>query len=178
MTKLADVVSKAAPLVGSILNSVLPGSSLIVQGIGALFGLGANASQDDIANAIAANPEAYLQLQKFELEHKYDLENIMAQDRANARNMAIETTKATGKRDWIPAYLVIFLTFFAIYIFTVIVFFHQDPDDRGIVEYIAGYIFGLIGNVGALYFGISHFIKKKMQEGDSEIDLPPPAQTR
>lgn len=178
MTKLSEIVSKSAPIVGNILNAVLPGSGLIVQGIAGLFGLKSTATEDDIINSISNDPEAYVKLKQFELEHKYDLESLIIQDRNSARVNEAEVAKAQGKRDWVRPFLVISSTALFASMCYIIAFTHADNSDRDILFAMLGSLQTVwAGSIVGYYFG--GFADNKFQKKQTtEIELPPPADTR
>lgn len=179
MSDLGKIVSKAAPIVGNILNSVLPGSGFILQGLAGLFGLGSNASQEDIANAIANDPEAYVKLKQFELEHKYDLEALIVQDRNSARVNEAEVAKAQGKRDWVRPFLVISSTVLFASMCYIIAFTHADNTDRDILFAMLGSLQTVwAGSIVGYYFGGFADNKFQLKKNDKEeVELPPPADT-
>src|SRR5260221_9182842 len=106
MSTLGNIVGKAAPVVGGILNAVLPGSALIISGLSALFGI-TSGNQDDLANAIASDPNASEKLREFEITHRYDLEQIQAADRSSARDRETKIVSSTGKRDWVMEFIAV-----------------------------------------------------------------------
>ena len=100
---IKGVIGKSVPLLGSLLG----GSAGETAGSLIASALGCEAEPDVIADQLASDPEAYLKLQELELSHKEELQKLQLQeagmylaDRQSARSREIETTKATGKRDW------------------------------------------------------------------------------
>ena len=104
MSTLGNVVSKFAPIVGSALNLVLPGSGLLVSGLMSLFGVTSN-NPDELTQVISQDPNAALKLKQFEIEHQDILAKMTQADRASARDMAVATVQKTGKQDWVMHFL-------------------------------------------------------------------------
>ncbi len=100
---LAKIVAKAAPLLGLALGGIGAPIGMIVAGIASLFG-GAD-TDEDLIEKIKADPDAYLKLKEFEMQHQKDLLKITADDRNSARNKHIQHVKTLGKRDWVMDFL-------------------------------------------------------------------------
>lgn len=180
MSTLGNVVSKAAPVLGNVLNSVLPGSSLVISSLMALFGVTSN-DQDILATTIASDPNASLKLKQFELTHIEELEKIYTQDRQSARQMAIETAKATGKRDWVADFIAISIVsgFFGLCL--IVAFTKMDLSDHDIFYMLLGIFGSGFSCVLNYFYGSSvetKFHQAKEKANDSKIILPPPAETR
>jgi hypothetical protein len=113
MASLSDIVSGAAPILGKVIGSFVPGGSLIVDGLSKLFGA---TSEDDLKAKIASDPEAYLKLQAFEKAHEAEILRLLLLDKQNAREREMTYTKATGKRDNLVAILaiIVILGYFAL----------------------------------------------------------------
>jgi hypothetical protein len=178
MTKLAQIVSKSAPVLGAAMNALLPGSGLIVSGLASLFG--SSNDQQDLLSKINSDPEAALKLKQYEMDHIRDLTKMVYADIANARNREIEVTKATGSRDWTQTLIGIFivLSFFASFI--IIAFFKTEPTDHDLLYIMATQISSLAFLVVGYYFGgmISSGIHKNYVKGSSDnIILPEPRET-
>jgi len=103
VSTLAKIVSKAAPILGMALGGIGAPIGMIVSGIASLFG-GAS-DEDDLIAKIQADPNAYLKLKEFEMQHQKDLMKINADDRHSARRRHVETVKILGKRDWVMDFL-------------------------------------------------------------------------
>lgn len=103
---LKEVVSKIAPALGSVIGTLVPGGSAIVNGIASLFGADPT-NPDDIAAKIKQDPEAYLKLVQFEKEHEAEILELQLKDRQSARARELDMVKTTGKRDWVVATLAI-----------------------------------------------------------------------
>lgn len=100
---IKGVIGKGVPLLGSL----LAGSAGETAGSLIASALGCEADPDVVADTLKTDPDAYLKLQELEMNHKVELQKIQLQeaetylaDRQSARSREIETTKATGKRDW------------------------------------------------------------------------------
>ncbi len=110
---LNDIVSKSAPLIGSLLGSPLAGIG--ISWVANLFGADPMNTQD-IIDKINADPEAALKLKTLEYQHQEMLENISASnyktevdDRKSAREREI------ALNDWVPTILAVgFLINYAI----------------------------------------------------------------
>lgn len=175
MADLGKIVSASAPLLGSVLNSVLPGSGLIVSGLNALFGSDPN-KPDDLIAKIQQDAEASLKLKQFEIEHQHDLAKIIAMDRASARERDIEVTKATGKSDWIMHFLAVgsFLGTGAYLLLTIFL-------QKGWSETVWHDLLNFLMLIFSFYFGgMYKQVGSKVDNNNSNhnIVLPPPAQTR
>lgn len=170
MSTLGNIVSKVAPVLGNVLNLVLPGSSLVISGLCALFGV---TNQDDLPAAIAADPQSAEKLKEFEIAHKYDLEQIQAGDRASARDMNIQTTKATGRSDYMLHFLAFFV-FGLLGAYILIGYFFPGEFDKGVMHDLI--------NIAMLplsfYYGGMYVQARQAQLAQQNINLPPPAQIR
>lgn len=171
MSTLGNIVSKFAPVVGNVLNMVLPGSGLVVSGLMSLFGV-TSSNQDDLANAIAADPLAAEKLKEFEITHKYDLEQINATDRASARDMNIQTTKATGHTDYVMHMLAIG-SFLGCGMYLAVSVFFPKQFDVNIWHDLLNFLMLIF----SFYFG-GMYKQSQFKSQSSDLVLPPPAQTR
>lgn len=175
MDDLGKVVSKVSPILGSVLNSVLPGSGLIVSGLSTLFGADPNVP-DDLLNKIKADAESALKLKQFEMEHQNDLARILASDRESARNRDVEIAKATGRSDWIMHFLAVG-SFVGTGLYLLLTIFLQ----RGWNETVWHDLLNFLMLVFSFYFGgMYKQVGAKVDNTNSNhnIVLPPPAQTR
>jgi hypothetical protein len=112
MALFDDLVRIGAPLLGSVIGGppgLVGGVLRLVTGA---LGIPSNSSEEDIANAIQADPEAALKLRELEVSYQQYLASIRLQmdqaeyaDRASARSREVDITKATGKKDWYPSVL-------------------------------------------------------------------------
>lgn len=103
---VGNIVGRSAPILGTLLGG--PAGAAIGGLVGTL--LGTEASPDAIHQAIAADPNKALELAKYELEHKADLQRMQLQhvqsmfasevaDRDSARRREVDT------KDWTPRIL-------------------------------------------------------------------------
>ena len=179
MSTLSNVLSKSAPILSNILNLALPGSGLVLNGLMSLFGVRSN-SEDDLANTIANDPAAAEKLKEFEIAHRYDLEQIQAADRQSARTMAIETAKATGKRDWVADFIAITIVIGFLGMCLIVAFTKMDSTDHDIFYMLLGVFGSGFSCILNYFFGSSVQTKFDPNKSKSQSDvlLPPPAQTR
>jgi len=169
MSNLSNVVSKAAPVLGAVLNSVFPGSGLIVSGLMSLFGV---TSESALVEKINADPEAFFKLRQFELQHEKELLAISYADTDSARKMNIETMKATGKTDYMLHTLAILSVGLSL-IYPFFGFFYPSHFDKGVFHdllNIATFIF-------SFYFG-GMYVQSRNAKSSQQIVLPEPAKTR
>lgn len=109
-------VRAVAPAIGTVLGGPLGG--MATNALLTVFGLGPDASDEQIASAVqGATPDQLLALKKADNDFKVqmksldiDLEKIAAGDRDSSRHMQIET------KDWTPRIIAVttFLGFFAV----------------------------------------------------------------
>jgi len=121
MASLSEIVSKAAPILGAALGGFGAPIGMIVSGIASLFG-GATDENDLIAK-IKADPEAFLKLKQFEMQHEVDLLKFATEDRKSAREREASIVKSTGKRDWVNDFLSV-TPFCALMVLTIFCLFH------------------------------------------------------
>lgn len=102
---LSEIVSKYAPLLGSVIGG--PAGGAIGTLVAAQFGADPNDAAD-LVKRIEGDPEAATKLMQLQLTYWTDLVKLDNEDRANARNREIQV------RDKIPAILAIgFLLIYA-----------------------------------------------------------------
>lgn len=172
MDELGKIVGKGAPILGGVLNSFLPGSGLILNGIASLFG--ANPTDpDDILNKIKLDPDALVKLKQFEIEHAYDLLKILNADRDSARNRQVEFSKALG-RDWVMDFLAVFITVSFVGVCFVIAFANINQSERDLFYMLIGTFGAVWSSVVQFYFGGSPVTLKQK----NDLVLPQPEQTR
>ncbi len=186
MENLGKIVSASAPLLGSVLNSVLPGSGLIISGLSTLFGANPN-NTDDLIAKIQQDAESSLKLKQFEIEHQNDLAKIIATDRDSARNRQVEYAKTVG-RDWVMDFLAVFITISFVGICFIIAFANINSTEKDLFYMLIGTFGAVWSGVVQYYFGGSPlFMQKPKNQQDlgnqyppttPDIILPPPAKTR
>ena len=106
--KVVNTISGAAPLLGSLFG---PAGTAVgtVAGAGIKLiatALGVAPTKEAIAEAIVTDPNALIKLKELELNAKVELQKLSVQqlgmelaDVQSARQMNVDITKATGKRD-------------------------------------------------------------------------------
>jgi hypothetical protein len=95
---LSEIVSKYAPLLGSVIGG--PAGGAIGALVAAQFGADPK-DADDLVKRIEGDPEAANKLMQMQMTYWIDLEKLANDDRANARNREIQV------RDKLPAILAI-----------------------------------------------------------------------
>ena len=118
------IAGKGLPILGNLLGGGIgEQAGNMIAGV-----LGCEATPEKISNRLENSPELYVELKKYELENKTALQALQIQetgmylaDKQSARNREVETTKATGKRDWFlyglaAAIIVGFFTLTAIFL--------------------------------------------------------------
>ena len=176
MSTLTEVVGRISPVLGSLLGAFVPGGSLIVSGLAALFGV-SSGSQDDIAKAIAADPDAAVKLRQFELQHQDAILDAQTKIRLGAYQREAEVVKATGHRDWVVDMLAIG-TVSGFFILCLLIFFVKvDPSMAGIVNFVCGEVSSMCALVLSYFFGAT-FKSGSSVPPFSNVTLPPPGQTR
>jgi hypothetical protein len=170
MSTLGKVVSALSPIIGNVLNMVLPGSGLIISGLMALFGVKSN-DQEELATTIASDPNAAVKLREFEIEHQDILAKMGQADTASARDMNIQTTKATGKTDYVMHMLAIG-SFLGCGLYLAVSVFFPKQFDVNIWHDLLNFLMLIF----SFYFGGMY--KQSQFNTQHVVDLPPPAQTR
>jgi hypothetical protein len=161
---LKNIVSTGAPLIATALGGPLAGAAVAALSK-AIFGK-SDASQDDIANAIAANPtEMGLKIVQAENEFKENMEKLNVDmaalqysDVKDARNMAINSD---GINKLMPSILAIGVTigFFAtVYVLMVV---NIDADVKDSVYMMVGILGTAWIQVVSFFFGSSTGSREK-----------------
>lgn len=146
---LSDLVSKSAPLLGSMLGSPLAGIG--VSWIAKLFGANKENAQD-IIDKILLDPDANIKLKTLELQHKEVLENIAAKnyetevaDRKSAREREI------ALHDYVPTILAVgFLIIYAA------IQFYCVTHPASALDIISARLQDVLIMIVSYYFGSSH----------------------
>lgn len=169
--KVLELVGSAAPVVGTLLG----GSAGNAVGELVAKALGVENSPEAIENELKNNPEAYLKLKELEVSKelailKAQLENkvednrhvesskkVILDDKADARDMYVETTKVTGKRDKAVIVLagVIVIGFFAGLISLVFVHLDKGSGAYELLYMAFGALTMKFGTVVDFFFGAS-----------------------
>jgi hypothetical protein len=151
---LLSVVSRAAPMLGSVLGSPLAGVavSLISQAFGA------NPSDiESLAATVNADPEAAYKLRKLELEHVDTLEQIRAQNYTTEVSDRLDARRNAGLyKDFMRhlAYLVT-VGFFGVF---VVLFMPLAFDDgqRELLSMLVGMLVSKWQTIIDFFYGSSH----------------------
>lgn len=145
---LSDIVSKAAPLIGTALGGPLGGvaATLVANAFG-----GSASNPDDLISKINADPEYISKLKQIEYSHgeqmaKYssmDYENY-TKDTQSARNRELEYIKQTGHSDKVMVILayVVTIGFFA----TLFILFSQYVDINAEESKVLGVLVGMLSS--------------------------------
>lgn len=173
---IAGKIAGSAPLLGSILGSVVPGAGTAIGGAaGAAIKLIASAlgceATPAAANAvIEANPEAVLELQKLEMAHKIELEKLLIEqermvyaDVADARVREKAIVEKTGHSDYNLYALAWMLVvgFFALV--ATLLFKPLPPDSTGVIFLLFGSLSAAFGAVIQYFFGSSQGSRAKTE---------------
>lgn len=177
---VAGKIAGAAPMIGSLLGGPLGGAAGgLVKIIASEFGLKeSEVTPEKIDQIIQQDPEALLKFKEIELAHKVELQKLMLEekraelaDRADARAMHVDTTKATGRRDinlYILAYLYTGGFFVTIIVMLWLMLTNKIPQEvPQFVVFLLGNLFGaLTAGVGAVvqfFFGSSKSSQTKTE---------------
>jgi len=97
---LAKTVTGIAPILGGVLGGP-PGAAIggVISGIAKIFGLGDDATPDQIDQAIKTDPQAALKLRIAEMDFQLAKQDMFLKDIQDARNRQVQVERATGKRD-------------------------------------------------------------------------------
>ena len=156
-------IEAGLPLLGTILGGPLGG--LAGKAAGSLIAskLGCEETElnpDMLINALA-DPATLATLKELELSHALELESLIMQDRASARQREIEITKVTGTRD-INLYIMAWILFAGFFSLLGLLMFHTLPDDQsGVIYMLFGSLSTGFGSVVAYFFGSSKSSKEK-----------------
>ena len=163
---IAKQVIGAAPALGAALAPFTGGASagvgIAVKALGSVFGLGEDAKPEQIAQAIAVDPDAQLKLvvaeQNYKLECKRlegEAEKARLADVQSARQADTEKTKATGSRDvnlYVLAWTIIAGFFF---LMGILLFIKIPEDSTGVIFMLFGALAAGFGQVLQFFFGSS-----------------------
>lgn len=151
------LIGKGLPLLGGVMGGSV-GEKI---GTGIAGVLGCDSTPEAIETALQ-DPEKVLQLKKYEMDHKVELEQIELEetrihlaDVQSARDREIETTKATGKRDinlYVLAWTIVigFFGLMGILIFKVI-----PTANSSMLNLVVGALLGSFTTVIGYFFGSS-----------------------
>jgi hypothetical protein len=152
---LTDLVSKAAPLLGSVLGTPVAGLGIGL--IANLFGADPKDTKN-VLDKILGDPEADAKLKKLEYEHKEALETIAAanyktevDDRKSARELQSNLAQNKSLQTWVPTILAVgFLANYAAMQFYVVS--HQTSAN----DIISARFQDVLIMIISYYFGSSH----------------------
>lgn len=178
MSELTDVVGRISPVLGSLLGAFVPGGSLLIAALGALFGV-SSGNTDDIAKAIQADPDAIVKLRQFEIAHQDAILDSQTKIRLGAYQREAEIVKATGHRDWVLDALALGTVGGYFIIGTMIFFVKIDPTMSGIVNFMCGELSTAAMMVLAYFFGATFRHQGVVPQGRrTDQLLPPPSQSQ
>lgn len=183
LKKIGDAAVNYAPTISKFLSASGVGAPAgiavdVLASIGKAFGLGSNATPDEIHAAISSDPQAALKFalaeQDFQLkqgeQRLKELETRLG-DIQSARQMNIEETKATGKRskNLIALAWLNILGFYAILsIFIFMVSHGKSIEALGAMGTI---LIMLIGNLSSNFTSVNAFFFGSSQESAHKTDL-------
>jgi hypothetical protein len=157
--ELISLVSKSAPLVGTVLGSPLAGIaiSLLASFFGAKTG-----DLSDLLSKIQNDPEAALKLKTLQFQHEETLKQIASNDfqksiddKESARAMQEEYIARTGHTDPMLPFLVILLFFSIFSIIFSFIYFSIAPDIKTVLVMVLTILIREIPDIYKLYFGAS-----------------------
>jgi hypothetical protein len=152
---LSSIVSKYAPLLGSVVSSINPLAGIAVNLIAQAFGADPK-NTDDIIAKINADPEAAMKLKQLEFQHEEILQKTSTEDRMNARAREEAVMQLTGKPDYVLdaiAFMVIIGYFFMC---GVVAFTKMDNTDHDILYMLIGQLTAGFMMVLSFFFGASN----------------------
>lgn len=146
---LGNVVTKSAPLLGTVLGSPLAGVGISL--LGSLFGVDPKRT-DKLVEAINNDPEAVIKLKTLENQHYETLMQIASQnyvtevdDRKNAREREV------ALRDYVPTFLALgFLVNYAA------IQFYCVTHSNSVNDVISARFQDVLIMIMSYYFGSSH----------------------
>jgi hypothetical protein len=153
------LVSQGVPLLGGLLGG--PAGAIAGKVVAGLFDADPG-SPESVMNAIQQDPEAMRKLREFELTHQQKLQELQLEetkaflaDVQSARNMNIEETKATGKRDF-NLYALAWTLVAGFFILIGILIFKELPkDSNDVIFMLFGTLSAGFGSVIGYFFGTS-----------------------
>jgi len=161
---VGKAIGKAAPVLGSVVGG--PAGGAIGEAISAL--LGVENKPDKVAEALKTNPEAFVKLKQYEMQHqeelqKLQLENVKTylQDLQNARARQVEHEKATGKTD-INLYVLAWSIVIGFFVLIGVMMFVAIPSEsNNIIYMLFGTLSAGFGSVMQYFFGSSRGSNEK-----------------
>lgn len=101
------------------------------------------------------SPEQQQEFDKLLAEHEREMYSLEVQDRANARNREVETTKALGHIDYITYFLCVAGIVVFFFIVWHLVKENMPNENRELLYHTIGIIEGIIISIYSYYFGSS-----------------------
>lgn len=172
---VGEAVKKFAPLLGTAIGGPAGGAigGAVSLALGA-FGLGGDATPDDLMRAISADPQAALKLMEIQEANKMRLADLALQtdqaylaDRQDARKREVAITQATGKRD-INLYILAWTVVVGFFVLVGVMMGVTLPEKNvGPINQLFGAMSVGFGTVLAYFFGSSQSsdLKTKLMAG-------------
>lgn len=148
---IGSIVGKYAPLLGSIISTANPLAGMVVSLIASVFGANKD-DPSDIINKINSNENAAQKLKELEIEHQNLLSNNQIQDVENARTREIETTKITGKRDYVMETIAILIIASTFFLTGLMIFYPNQINNNTIINIFSGNLMAAFMLVIKYYF--------------------------
>lgn len=155
MDKLLDLLKSAAPALATV--AMGPAGGMVVKAIADK--LGVEESVEAVTQAIEADPEVALKLAEIDVK-QFELE---VQDRADARNMAIEALHSEDQfvRRF-TYYFILMWSLFGMVIIPCMIFGHIPRDNIRFADTILGFLLGtMIASMFAFMLGSSQGSRNK-----------------
>jgi hypothetical protein len=156
---LANVVKKAAPLLGTALSLTGPPGQLASNFISSALGTDPDNPEEALA-LIEKDPEALLKLKKIESENRVRLQELSLaetqsylDDRQNARKREVEIIKSTGRADKNTIYLAWFVVFGFFFALGTLLFVELAEGMTNIIYMMLGTLGAKFGDIISYYFG-------------------------
>lgn len=177
---LRTIVAKSSPLLAAALSSVNPLAGLIFTGIAHLFGLNTDATQDQVVNAIANDPDHDIKLKNLEYQHQEALRSIEVQMRQGAYQREQLITSATGKRDVVMEIIALCMVFGFFLMCFIVTFVPITKISSDLMYLVIGQFSTGFITVLSYYFGATkaHSSVQVPISHLREVVLPPPEETR
>lgn len=157
---VGKAIGKTAPIIGTLLAPITGGASVAVASLVSNL-LGVDNTPTAVIDALKANPDKLLELQKYELDHKIELQKLQLadvtahlQDVQSARQRQIEHEKVVGTD--INLYLLawtIIVGFFALV--ATMIFVQLPSGSNEVIFMLFGSLAAGFGSVLTYFFGSS-----------------------
>ena len=154
ISSLTTLVTRYAPLLGSIIGSANPISGMVVNLIAELFGADPKNPEDMIAK-ISADPDAAMKLKQLEYQHQEALQKTETEDRISARQREENMVKITGKPDYALNMIAFVVIFGYFSMCGIVAFTKMDNTDHDILYMLIGQLTGGFVMVLSFFFGAS-----------------------